>query len=74
MTLVLLPAQNPCRMIEAAPGMQVKSRPWFACPAFGRRCRHLYLREVICMFLENAFRHSPPDARVGRAHSALVQR
>jgi hypothetical protein len=37
------------------------SRPWFACPTCGRRCRHLYLRDIIacrsCNRLDYASRH-----------------
>src|SRR5262249_21112520 len=29
---------------EPMPGV---GRPWFECPACGRRCRHVYLRETI---------------------------
>src|SRR5262249_59251928 len=36
-------------------------RPWFECPACGRRCRYVYLRETIacrrCHGLQHAVRH-----------------
>ena len=36
-------------------------RPWFECPACGRRCRYVYLRDVIacrtCHRLDYASRH-----------------
>jgi len=31
--------------------MEGCGRPWFACPVCGRRCRHLYLRELIACHL-----------------------
>jgi hypothetical protein len=43
---------------EPMPGV---ARPWWECPVCGRRCRHVYLRDVIacrmCHRLENASRH-----------------
>src|SRR5262249_47256919 len=48
---------------EPMPGV---GRPWFECPACGRRCRHVYLRETIacrrCHGLQHAVRHAA-DAR-----------
>src|SRR5262249_61928853 len=46
------------RWDEPMPGV---GRPWFECPACGRRCRYVYLRETIacrrCHGLQHAVRH-----------------
>jgi len=54
-------------------------RPWFACPACGRRCRYVYLRATIacarCHRLQNASRHlrrqTPGVGRVERLRRKL---
>src|SRR5262245_4572432 len=50
-------------------------RPWFECPACGRRCRYVYLRDVIvcrtCHRLDYASRHLHPGGR-SRGRAALL--
>ena len=61
---------------EPMPGV---GRPWFECPACGRRCRHAYLRETIacrrCHRLQHAVRHlqrqMPGVGRVERLRRKL---
>src|SRR5262249_60210204 len=61
---------------EPMPGV---GRPWFECPACGRRCRHVYLRETIacrqCHRLQHAVRHlrrqMPGVGRVERLRRKL---
>ena len=61
---------------EPMPGL---GRPWFECPACGRRCRHVYLLETIacrrCHRLEHAVRHlrrqTPGVGRVERLRRKL---
>jgi len=61
---------------EPMPGV---GRPWFECPACGRRCRHVYLREAIacrrCHRLRPAVRHlrrqMPGVGRVERLRRKL---
>src|SRR5262249_60205133 len=55
-----------------------QARPWFECPACGRRCKHLYLDALacrVCCRLDYASRHlhrQGPGVRRGQRRRGVV--